>query len=438
MFEIVLVVLLLLANGFFVAAEFALVRVRASQLEVLKQGGNRGAGRVLDVLHTVDSYLSAVQLGITFASLGLGWLAEPAINRHLLSFIMWLQLPISEDLSHYISFVIAFSIVSFLHIVLGEIAPKSLAIAKPIEVSIFVALPMQIFHWVFRPVMWVLTKASNGVLRLFNVQPVEAGHAVGISAEELRNIAQHSSKDGTITQEQGTLLDKVFNFSALSAREIMVQRGKICALQVDMPLDEALNFALEAGHSRYPLYRDGLDDILGFVHLKDMVAAQRSSDTATLASLTRDPVYIPETANISTALEVLQRQRSHLAIVVDEYGGTSGLVTVEDVLEELVGEIDDEFDPESQEDIRQTEDGYIVDGATLLSDLFSYLGTANIEADSDTVSGFIMEKLGRVAKIHDEVQEGEFSYTVTAMERFRIAQVFVKHKAEATLSDDDE
>ena len=427
MLEVLLCLFLIFCNGFFVAAEFSLVRVRVSQLEVLRDEGNKKAARVLKIVSKIDSYLSAVQLGITIASLGIGALAEPAINRYFSAFIDWIGVPISASVSHGISYVIAFSLASFMHIVCGELAPKSIAIAKPLEVSMFVSRPMVIFHTIFNPIMYLLVVTSNLLLKIIRIEPVQAGHASGVSAEELRNIAQHSQDDGTITKEQGTLLENVFQFSTQIAREIMVPRGKIDAISIDESIDDFLKMALTTGHSRYPVYREDLDDIAGVVHIKDVFAARQAGKTdVTLESLLRDIVYIPETATVGHVLEKLQQKRSHLAVVVDEYGGTSGIITIEDTLERLVGNIDDEFDPERQGNIEAHDDGWVVRGETLLSDLTETLDVKEIEAESDTVSGFIMERLERVAKLHDTVTFQELSYEVIAMERLRIARVFVK------------
>ena len=258
------------------------------------------------------------------------------------------------------------------------------------------------------------------------MQPVPGDHSSGVSAEELRNIAQHSQDDGTITKEQGTLLENVFHFSELNAKEIMVPRGMIDAISISASLDEFLNAALEKGHSRYPVFRTDVDDIVGFVHIKDVVAAQKAGKNASLESLKRETVYIPETANIGHVLEKMQEKRSHLAIVVDEYGGTSGILTIEDTLERLVGKIADEFDPVQQNDIEAVEGGWIVRGETLLLELTETLEVKEIEAESDTVSGFIMEKLGRVAKLRDCVEFNGLTFEVTGMERLRISKVFVK------------
>ena len=425
MIELLLVLFLLFCNGFFVAAEFSLVRVRVSQLEVLQNEGSRAAGRVIKIVHHLDSYLSAVQLGITVASLGIGWLAEPAIGRYLSELLG--MIGISADLTGGISVAVAFFLVTFAHIVCGELAPKSLAIAKPLEVSMFVSMPMRIFHAVFSPVMYLLVVTSNLLLKIFRIEPPQPGHSSGVSAEELRNIAQHSSDDGTITKETGTLLENVFQFSALNAREIMVARGQIDGIPIESSLDDFISMALEKGHSRYPVYRNDLDDIMGLVHIKDAIAAQKKDPQATLESVLREIVYIPETATIGHALEKLQQKRCHLAVVVDEYGGTSGLLTIEDALERLVGDIEDEFDPEQQSEIEPAQDGaWFVKGETLLSELSEKLDAQSIDAESDTVSGFIMEQLGRVAKVHDTIAFQDLSYEVISMERLRIVRVLVR------------
>ena len=427
MIEVLLCLFLIFCNGFFVAAEFSLVRVRVSQLEVLRDEGNKTADRVLKIVAKIDSYLSAVQLGITIASLGIGALAEPAINRYFSAFIDWIGLPLDPSVAHGISYVIAFSLASFMHIVCGELAPKSIAIAKPLEVSMFVARPMTIFHTIFNPIMYLLVVTSNLLLKIVRIEPVQAGHASGVSAEELRNIAQHSSDDGTITKEQGTLLENVFQFSTLIAREIMVPRGKIDAISITDSIDDFLQMALTTGHSRYPVFRNDLDDITGIIHIKDVFSARQAGKSdITIESLLRGIVYIPETATVGHVLEKLQQKRSHLAVVVDEYGGTSGIITIEDTLERLVGNIEDEFDPEHHGNIEPHDDGWVVKGETLLNELTETLDVKEIEAESDTVSGFIMERLERVAKLHDIVSYQDLTYEVISMERLRIARVFVR------------
>ncbi len=427
MIEVLLCLFLIFCNGFFVAAEFSLVRVRVSQLEVLRDEGNKTADRVLKIVAKIDSYLSAVQLGITIASLGIGALAEPAINRYFSAFIDWIGLPLDPSVAHGISYVIAFSLASFMHIVCGELAPKSIAIAKPLEVSMFVARPMTIFHTIFNPIMYLLVVTSNLLLKIVHIEPVQAGHAAGVSAEELRNIAQHSSDDGTITKEQGTLLENVFQFSTLLAREIMVPRGKIDAISITDSIDDFLKMALTTGHSRYPVYRSDLDDITGIIHIKDVFSARQAGKTdITIESLLRSIVYIPETATVGHVLEKLQQKRSHLAVVVDEYGGTYGVITMEDLLETIVGSIEDEYDDEQPEARQLDADTWVFEASAGLSQAEMLLDIRfPDESEADTIGGFLTEQLGGIPRGGEmqTVRVGDVEFSVERVGDRRIDAV---------------
>ena len=422
MIEILLAIFLILLNGFFVAAEFALVRVRSTQLE---GEASMRAKTALGIVKNLDPYLTAVQLGITFASLGLGWIGEPAVSHNLLLLFDWLNLSIDPEMLHWISFIIAFSLISFLHIVVGEVAPKSLAIARPLRTSLFVAWPMRGVFIVLYPAIKFLTAASNGILRIFKVEPVE-GHSMAVSPEELRNIAQHSTTDGMIPEAQGDLLEKVFTFSDRVAREIMIPRGKVAAINLAHDTEDSLRFALEKGHTRYPLYRDNLDDILGVIHLKDLLSVLVGGDSInSLEEHVREAMYVPETTTAQQLLQLFKQERSHMALVVDEHGGVSGLITLEDTIEELVGEIQDEFDAE-RAPIEEVSGGLSLDGGYLLDDLVDYLGMEALESEVDTVSGYIMDELGRIAEVGDVVELGGAVIRVLTMDKMRIERVYVE------------
>lgn len=417
---------LILLNGFFVAAEFALVKVRPTQIEALAEEGSRLAKLTMRILEQLDGYLSATQLGITLASLGLGWLGEPAVARIMDALLAWLGLGLTETTLHAVSFVISFSVISYLHIVVGEVAPKSLALARPTGTALFVAWPMRATYVVFYPALVVLNASSRLLLRMFGVEPIE-GHAMSVTAEELRHIAHHSKAFGTITESQGELFENVFTFSDRVAREIMVARNRMTAIDADLPFEEAVAFATSHPHTRYPLYRGDLDNILGVIHLKDLARVLANKQhIQDLASITRDIVYVPETMPAQRILQEFQTRRLHLAVVVDEHGGTAGIVTLEDTLEELVGEIQDEFDAE-ESPFEEVSGGYLIDGALLLHELTSRLGVDEIESDADTVSGYIMECLGRIAEQGDEVplEEAPFLLRVVQMDRMRIVRVLV-------------
>jgi len=416
---------LILLNGFFVAAEFALVKVRHTQLRARADEGSRLAKLSLRITERLDPYLSATQLGITLASLGLGWLGEPAVARVLDKVLVWANLSMEETTLHAVSFVISFSLISFLHIVVGEVAPKSLALARPTRTTLFVAWPMRVVYLMFFPALVVLNASSNLLLRMIGVEPIE-GHGMSVSAEELRHIAHHSTSEGTLTEAQGTLLDKVFTFSDRVAREIMVPRNRVIALDADLPFEEAIERAVANPHTRYPIYRTDLDNVIGVLHLKDLAKLMaRGEAVSDLQALARDIIYVPETIPAQRLLKEFQARRLHLAIVVDEHGGTSGVITLEDTLEELVGEIQDEFDAEAEQ-IEEVSGGYMIDGGLLIAELTSRLDLGPVESDADTVSGFIMEQLGRIAKVGDEVALDGYRLRVAEMERMRIVRVLVR------------
>lgn len=430
MSAILLAILLLILNGFFVAAEFALVRVRSTQIDLHVAEGSRSAKLVSRIINNVDPYLSAAQLGITLASLGLGWIGEPAVAANLGRLFAWLDITMQTETLHWLSFLIAFSAISFLHIVIGEQAPKSYAIAKPVSTSLFVAYPMRAVYIILYPAMMALTWASALMLKLVGVEPAR-GHSMAVSADELRHIAQHSATDGTISEAQGSLLDKVFIFSGRVAREIMVPRNRVAALNIEQPAQDVLELALRTGHSRYPLYKGDLDQIVGILHLKDLLPRLlKGEKIRRLEQYAREVLYVPESAPAQQLLQLFKQRRSHLAVVVDEYGGVSGVIALEDALEELVGEIEDEFDHAHAPELIETEEGLSVDGRILLEDLTERLALDEVESEADTISGYVMEQLGRIASIGDQVMLGPWRVQVTEMDRMRIDRVMLSQAGE--------
>lgn len=426
MLMLLLAAFLVLLNGFFVAAEFALVKVRATQLDALIEEGPAGvrphARLARHILRRLDPYLSATQLGITLASLGLGWVGEPAL-AHLVEPLLAYMGITDPATIHTVALTIAFTLISFLHIVVGEIAPKSIAIAQAATVSLVVAWPMRVFYIIFYPAMVLLTGASNALLRWMGIEAIGGGHGSAVGADELYHIAEQSAETGAITRGEGRLLTNVLSFSDHVAREIMVPRGRVVFLSSDQTLEQALEVVQRSGYTRLPLIDESPDEPLGIVHLKDLLVYLSGRKAFPgLVPLVRKALYVPENMPAQKLLVEFQRRRMHFAFVVDEYGGLSGIVTLEDALEELVGEIDDEFDLVSQP-IVQTDTGFSFEGGVLMQDVLPMLEVDELESEADTVGGFLMERLSRVPSVGDTVEIPGWILRVRSMDRLRIGRV---------------
>lgn len=401
----VLALVLILVNGFFVAAEFALVKVRATQLDGRVAEGSSAAVAARGILDQLDAYLSACQVGITLASLGLGWVGEPVVAAALAP--LFHRLELSEQTSHQVALAVGFVSISFLHIVVGEQAPKNFAISQPLLVSTAVAWPLRAVYVVFWPALVVLNGASNAVLRLLGI-PASSEHEAAVPAEELRRMAAQSAAQGEITVGQGELLSNVFRFSGRVARDIMVPRAKIAAVDLAWPFPRLLDFVLDNEQSRYPVYEGDLDEVVGILHLKDLTKRLRVDGWTGegLRELLRPPLFVPETLSAQRLLRVFQHEHSHLAIVLDEHGSVAGVMTIEDALEELVGEIQDEHDDERERVEPLPGGGWSVDGGASLTEVQELLELPPFTSDSTTLSGFVMESLGRIGRVDDRVALG--------------------------------
>ncbi len=390
---IVSVGLLVAANGFFVASEFSLVAVRRSRIAALAATGNRRAQLLLELLDQINSYISATQLGITMASLALGWIGEPALAR---LFEAPLHGLVSDALRHTIAFVAAFSVITFLHIVLGELAPKTLALERAERVALAIAWPMRIFHQLFRWPICLLDWAGTATVRLFGLK--SSGEFPSVyTVEELRQIIDVSHKSGTIEPDEQKLLHRVFEFSDAEVREVMMPRTRMVGIELSAPRDEVLGVVLENMYSRYPVYRTTIEDIVGVVHGKDLLGRLVAGGTFDLASVMLPPVFVPEGKKVSSLLKEMQRSRNQMAFVVDEYGGLSGLVTTEDLIEELVGEIRDEHDAAETAHLQRLPDGsQLVDGLLSVFDFADAVGVKIVDdVPYETVAGLILHELGR-------------------------------------------
>jgi len=428
--NLLFVVLLVLANGFFVASEFALVGVRRSRIESLAASGNSRAKRLLPLVNNLNAYISATQLGITLASLALGWIGEPAI-AHLLE--IPLKGRISDTLLHTIAFAIAFSIITFLHIVLGELAPKTLALERAEKTALAIALPMAIFYRVFRLPIRLLDWAGTRTVRLFGLHP-SGDHASIYTEEELRQLIDISRKSGHLEVEQQNLINRVFDFSGAQVREAMIPRTAVTAVPVTATFQETREAFRIHGYSRLPVFDGTLDHALGIVFRRDLEPfLEKSTDTQfDLKTLVHSTQFIPTTAQLGAALKQMQSARTHMAFVIDEHGGCEGILTLEDLLEEIVGEINDEFDEEVRGQILQQADGsYLLSGLLTVRDANRQLKLDLPEDTSyTTIAGFLLAKVGRLPAPGESIAYAKWIFQVVRLENRRIRRVSLRSISE--------
>jgi CBS domain containing-hemolysin-like protein len=426
------VALLVLLNGFFVGAEFALVKIRETQLQTLAQKGHRRAKAALEIVGNLDGALSATQLGITLASLGLGWLGKSAFANLLSPFLSHLNVGPAE--SDWIAFAIGFTVITFLHIVAGELAPKSLAIQKPLATSLWVAQPLQWFYRLFYPVIWVLNHAAFWVLRRFGLDAINEAQ-LGHSEEEIRLILGQNRRHSTHPLPGHDIALNAFDLPNRVAREIMHPRLGIVALDTEATICDCLAIAEQTRYSRFPLCEGGnIDRTLGVVHSKDLVSYRdRARCGRDLQSVARKLVFVPETAPLDKLLGLFLERRGHLALVVDEYGGTVGLLTLEDVLEEIVGPIEDEFDNEKQLVFQTGVETYEMSGALPMHRLAEIIAES-IEGSHQvsTLSGWVIQKLGRFPGIGDEVIVADWILRVEVVARTRAERLTLEKQSRHT------
>lgn len=381
-----LIILLVLLNGFFVSVEYAMVKVRSGRIDALIEEGSKRALAAKSVIGNLDGFLSACQLGITLASLALGWLGEPAVATIVGPLITGLGL--GETSVHVISLIIAFMFITVLHIVLGELAPKTMAVNKAEAVLLLTSGAMNVFYRIMYPFIWVVNGLAGGLLRMFRLAPASE-LATAHTEEEIRIIMQESNKSGLIDNTEMTLVDNIFEFADTMAREIMIPRTEMICLNSHLSAEENLEVAFDGMRTRYPVCDGDKDHILGFIHIKDLIRehAPRVGD------LIRPILTVPESIQISALLKVMQRAKTQIAILIDEYGGTSGMVTLEDIMEEIVGEIQDEFDEERPGVEMLGEDEYSIDGLMLIEEINDRLGLHMDTEDYDTIGGWLYSKL---------------------------------------------
>jgi len=422
--KLLAVVFLVFANAFFVAAEFSLVSVRRTRIAELIARGDDSAHWVQEAIENPDAVIAATQLGITLASLGLGWIGEPALSHLLLPVVELFPDTLQSGISHTISAGIAFAMITFLHVVIGELAPKSIALQNPEATSLVVARPTVVAERIFKPAIWLLNGAGNAFLRLVGVKPA-SGHELVHSVEELKMLVTASTEGGVVEAQESEMLHAIFDLEELVVRQVMIPRTEMVAVEADTPLDEIIGLVTQSTYTKFPVYEDNLDQVLGIVHVKDLLRAMQSPDCAacTARTLMREPVFVPETISVSALLGQFRENRQHIAIVLDEFGGTAGLVTLEDLLEEIVGEVSDPFDRITPE-IQTMPDGTVmINGLALIEEVNQHLSLNLVDPDYDTIAGYVLGKLGRIPRIGDIVEGEGVRLRVESMDGLRIARL---------------
>ncbi|MFN7929697.1 MAG: hemolysin family protein [Blastocatellia bacterium] len=430
-FKLLVVLLIVLANAFFVAVEFALVSVRRSKIEVLASNGKRSAKALLRALDHLDEMISATQFGITIASLALGWIGEETI-AHLVAPLLVQTLPESwaAVAAHGAASIVALAIVTYLHLVIGEYVPKALAIEYSDRFGLLVAQPMEWFYRTFKPFIWIINKSGLTVLRLLGIKS-QMGHQAAYTDEEIRHLINVSHQSGTIEADERTLIHNVFNFADLAAREIIIPRTQVAAIEEAASFEEVVRAFQNSGFSRLPVYRDKFDNVVGILHHKDVMQFVFAPQDFDLKAKIHPPFFIHAAARLVDVLQKMQREHLHLAIVVDEHGGVEGILTLEDLLEEIVGEIEDEHDETVAAKIRPRNDGsYILDGGLTVREANREFNLQLPESDDyTTLAGFLIAREGRLLAEGDTVTYNGFRFIVERINQRRIARVRMQQLA---------
>lgn len=424
------VLLLVLANGFFVASEFALVAVRKSRIEAIAAEGDKRAERLMGMLNNLSSYISATQLGITLSSLGLGWVGEPAIASLVeplltaLGGLTGVAVLSSGTVLHTVSFIISFSIITALHIVLGELAPKTAALELSEKVSFFVATPLRWFSTVFSLPIRALDWAGNQTVKLFGLH-ASGEHGSSYTEEEIRGLIKMSQESGHLNEEEQRLINKVFEFSETTVKEAMIPRTEVVGVPEQSTLTEIAKLFGDSGFSRLPVYRESLDDIVGVIHSKDLVGYVNRPKSFKIEEILIKPNYVVDTARLEDVLRQMQTEKFHFGFVVDEHGGIEGIITLEDLLEEIVGDISDEHDEEVNEQIDPQPDGsWILDGGLAVRDLNRRLEmNIPISEGYTTIAGFLMSEAGQILSVGQTVPFNGHLFTVQKVDKHRVVQI---------------
>ena len=420
--QVIAVLLLVLGNAFFVAAEYALVTAKRTRLMELAHAGKLRARIALRIMDSPVRFIGTVQLGITAFSIALGAVGEPLVEH-------WLDEPLSQG----VAFILAFAFVTYLHVTLGELVPKAIALTKNEQTALWVALPVEGVFLITYPLVWFLQFSANAFTKLFGIEPAPAG-VVAHSEEDIRLIVAQAGESGVVEQAEQELLYKVFDFADKEAHEVMVPRPQVVAISVDLPPEECLAAVVDSPYTRYPAYRGSLDEIVGILHVRDLFSSlyQKGIENVVIEELLRSPYLVPETKDLAALLAEFRQTKQHMAIVVDEYGAMEGIVTLEDLLEEIVGEIDDEYDL-PDESLRRIDDRTIqVNGTFPIDDFNEQFGKEMPQDDYHTLAGFVFGQLGRAPEQGDELEWDGLRFEVVDVDGARIERLNVEFLSDGT------
>ncbi|NOV01234.1 hemolysin family protein [Paenibacillus planticolens] len=421
--NLMLIALLIVLTAFFVATEFAVIRIRPSRVDQMVAEGKKNARAVQTVVSNLDGYLSACQLGITITALGLGWLGEPTVEKLLHPLFTWIGA--GEGLSHFLSFIIAFVFITYIHVVLGELAPKTLAIQKAEAISVLTAPLIISFYKIMYPFIWMLNGSANQLIKAFGMKPASE-HEEAHSEEEIRIILSDSYMSGKINKTEFGYVNRIFSFDELLAREIMVPRTDMICLFADKSLADNMNIITSEKYTRFPVAKGNKDHIIGFVNTKQFFLSYLHDPDFDLHSLLQPMLTVPESMLVKVLLKKMQQQNVHIALLLDEYGGTSGLITIEDILEEIVGEIRDEFDKDETKEIEVLgENHYLVEGIVHINEINYRLGTDIHDENVDSIGGWLYSKLPELA-VGEEWTNESWTFMIRERDDHRIRKIEIR------------
>lgn len=427
-FNLFVIGLLLLSNGFFVASEFAMVSVRKTRITQLTNEGNFSAKVALETLKDLDKFIAAVQLGVTISSIGLGWVGEATVVRMITPLFKFIPAHLQLVAAHTVSVAVSFVLITVFHVVIGELMPKSIALQFPEKTSLFVAVPMKIITKTFSPLIAILNGLANFFLKLLKIPSTPTSH-LAHSIEELNMLINASYNEGVLNETEKDLLHNVFKFSDLTAKQVMIPRTDMACIPSDITFDELNNLAAETQYTRYPVYEENLDHISGLIHVKDLYSLALNKEVFSIEKLLRPVLLVPETITMDNLVLEFKKRQGQMAIVIDEFGGTSGLITLEDVLEEIFGEVQDEFDQDEEADIKEiSENIYLANAMMRLDEIDDFFEVEILDEDVDTIGGLVVKLLGRLAQIGDVVQIQNLEFNVKEIDGARITKLIITKK----------